>query len=315
MELAEQCAAAVVVEALDIEVEPYLAATQCAHTVALEGDALHVETCEEISACSASLQSHFGKVLVEHNAAKLGVRFQLNLDDFRLTVGIRAEVCHAAARGTVGDVVFLVAGNPCDIEAFHVDGAVLAIAIADVVDGALVVFLEDGNVDDLCLTFFGFRTFGLADKHLFCHAHYLVRSVAVEDDDIVDVRTVFHKFVLLQSGSHEAFGAIDIELFVGLDDLGGFYGVERTDFRKSRILLCVAAADEFEPIDGYTHHVLQVVLDFGQLVLYLLDVFVGFLLVELQDTCHFYFKQAQQVVAVDVAYKVLFIGSQSAVDV
>ena len=282
--------------------------------MALEGDALYIEACEEVSACGASFQSHLGKVLVEHDAAEFGIRFQLHLDDFCLPVGVCAEVCHTAARGTVGDVVFLVTGDSGDVEALHVDGAVLAVAIADVVDCTLVVFLEDGNVDDLCLAFFGFRTFGLADEDLFCHAHHLVRSVAVEDDYIVDVRTVFHKFVLLQSGSHEAFGAIDIELFVGLDDLGGFYGVERTDFRKSRILLCVAAADEFEPIDGYTHHVLQVILDFGQLVLYLLDVFVGFLLVELQDACHFYFEQSQQVVAVDVANKVLLVGLQTAVD-
>ena len=71
--------------------------------------------------------------------------------------------------------------------------------------GACVAFLEDVHMDNLGLLLFGLAALGLAHENLFGHAHHLVGAVAIEEDDIVNVRAVADKFVLLQTGADEAF--------------------------------------------------------------------------------------------------------------
>ena len=50
----------------------------------------------------------------------------------------------------------------------------------------------------------------LAHEELIGYAHHLHASVAVEDDDIVDVGAVADELVLLQSGADEALLAVDV---------------------------------------------------------------------------------------------------------
>ena len=54
----------------------------------------------------------------------------------------------------------------------------------------------------------------------------LIRTVAIEDDDIVDRRTVLHELVLLEAHAHEAIFAVDVELLGSFDYLGGLDVVE-----------------------------------------------------------------------------------------
>ena len=65
-------------------------------------------------------------------------------------------------------------------------------------------------MDDLGFLFLVPRAFRLADEDLVGHVGDLVGAVAVEDDDVVDVRAVFDKLVLFQAGAHEAVGAVDV---------------------------------------------------------------------------------------------------------
>ena len=103
-----------------------------------------------------------------------------------------------------------------------------AIAINHIIDGAFVVFLEHLQPND---------TF--AHKNLVGHLQHLIFSVTIEDNHIVNIRTVAHKLVLLQPRSNEAFLAIDIEFLIGLHHFGAVDGVETADFRATRMRLAV----------------------------------------------------------------------------
>ena len=56
---------------------------------------------------------------------------------------------------------------------------------------------------------------GEAETVKFLHAGYLVVSVAVEHDYIIERRAVGHELVLFESCAHEALLAVDVEFLVG----------------------------------------------------------------------------------------------------
>ena len=153
-------------------------------------------------------------------------------------------------------VIFAVAHDGGDGEALDVADAVLAVTVADVVDGALVVLLEDVDVEDV-----------LAHELLFRYRCDDVLAVAVEDNHVVYGRAVAYEFVLLQPCADESLFTVDVELFVRLDDLGGFDGVEVTQLRAAGEVFAVLFLQHTEPIDGVFH-------DVGKVTVYLLDVFL-----------------------------------------
>ena len=187
-----------------------------------------------------------------------------------------------------------VAGDGWNIEALDVARAVLSIAVHHIICRTRVVLLEHLQVQDV-----------LAHEELIGHAHHLHASVAVEDDDIVDVGAVADELVLLQSGADEALLAVDVELLRGLDDLGGLDGVEVSNLGATRMVLTIFLLDEAEPFDRDIDHVVQFVVDVLDFLLDAGDEFVGLVLVELQDALHLDFHESQDVVASDVADELL----------
>ena len=153
----------------------------------LEGDFVHVEAGEQVAAALASFHKDFAEVFVEGYALELGVGPEGDLDGFGLAVGVGGEVDDAASRRACGEVVLAVVGDAGHVEALDEAVARGAVAVDDVVDGAGVAALEDGDVDDLHLfAMLGLGAFGFANEDLVLHTGDFVGAVAVEDDDVVD---------------------------------------------------------------------------------------------------------------------------------
>ena len=154
----------------------------------------------------------------------------------------------------------------------------------------------------------------LAHKHLVRHTDDLVFSVFVEDDDIVDVRTVADKLVLLQPCADEAIGAIDVEFLVGLSHLCSLDGVEIANLREARMFLAVFVLEELEPTGGHFHQIGQITINFLNLGLDTGHQFVGLFLIELQDALHLDLQQFQDVVLRHLTNEGGIVGRQTVVD-
>ena len=315
VELAQILSVLVVVEALHVVVEPHLAAAERRAAVALQADALHVELREQVAHRGAALDHDFAEVLVEEDTLELGVGLQVDLDDLGLAVGVGGEVGHTAAGLALREVILTVARDAGDVEALDVEGTVAAVAIDGVVDGAGVVLLEDGDMDDLAFALLGLRALRLAHEDLLANADDLVGAVLVEDDDIVDVGAVADELILLQPSADEAFLAVDIELLVGFHNLRGLDAVEAANLGEARVVLAVFVLNEAEPVGRHLDHVGQVAVDLSHLLLHAGDGLVGFVLVELGNALHLDFKQAQDVVLRHLAHELRVEGCQSLVDV
>ena len=315
VELAEVVAAFVKVQALHIGVEPHFATTQRGTAVRFEGDAVHLQTGQQIALRGAALHRQFREILVEEDAAQLRVRLQRHLDHLGLAVRVRREILYLRPLLPAGEVIFAVVRDARHVEALDVVSTVFTVTVHHIVNGALVVFLEHGNVHNLGLLLLGLRTFRLADVHLLRHTRHLVRAVAIENDHIVDVRAVLHKLVFLERGAHETVGAVHIEFLVRLHHFGRLDRVERANLGATRMFVGITGLDRFKPLDRHLGHVRQVVVDLFELGLDARNEFVGLGLVELQDTGHLDLEQAQQVVARHFAHEILFERLETPVDV
>ena len=207
-------------------------------------------------------------------------------------------------------------GNGRHVEAFNEASVRFAVAVDGIVDGACVALFENGDVDDfhllLALVFGAFR---IAYEHLVLHTRHLVRSVAVEDDDIVDGRAVFHELVLFERRAHKSVFAVDVKFLRGLDHFGGLDIVEAAQFGVARMFGGIFVVNQAEPVGRHLHHVLQVLVDARHLVLHARNHFVSLLLVELQDAPHFYFHEAQDVIARHLAVEILLERFEARIDV
>ena len=315
VELAEVVAAFVEVQALHIGIEPHLATSQRRTAVRFERDAQHVQAGEQIALRGTTLHRQLRETLVEEDAAQLRVRLQRHFDHFGLAVRVRSEILNLRPLLTASEIVFAVVCDARHVEALDVVRPILAVAIHHIVDGSLVVFLEHGDVHDLGFLLLGLRAFGLTDVHFLRHTRHLVRSVAVEDDHIVDVRAVLHKLVLLQRSTHETVGAVHIEFLVRLHHFGRFDRVERANLSAAWVFVGITRLDGFKPVDRHLRHVCQIVVDLFEFGLDARNEFVGLRLVELQNARHLDFEQAQQVVAGHFAHEIFFERFETPVDV
>ena len=151
-------------------------------------------------------------------------------------------------------------------------------------------------MDDFCLLLFCLRAFGFSHEEFVGNVNNLVCSVLVEEDDIVDVRTVLHVFVLLHARADEAFLAVDVEFLIGFDNLGGSNRIEILYLGQAWMILAIFLLDEAEPVAGHLHHVGEFLVDLLDFVFDAGYVFLGLILVELQDACHLDVHEAQDVV-------------------
>ena len=314
VEFAQIGALFVVVQSLYVLVEPHLASAQCRSAVALQRHAGHVDLRQDVADAAPALDNLLAEVLVEEGSLHLRVGLEDYLDDFGFAVGVGRKVEHAASGLALREVIFAVARDAGHVKALYIAGAGLSVAIDHIVDGAGVVLLEDGDVDQLGLLLLGFRSLGLAHEELVGDVYHLIRAVLVEEDNVVDVRTVAYELVLLQRGADEALLAVYVQLLVGFDHLGCRDGVEVLYLGQARMVLAVFLLDEAEPVAGHLHHVVQLAVDLLYLLLDAGDELVGLVLVELQDAGHLDFHQAQDVFLRYLAYHLGVPWGESFVD-
>ena len=202
-ELAQQLSVLVVVQALHVGIVPHLSSSEGGVSTALQTNTVHRVLRQQVTLRGTSLDHHLREVLLDEDLLDLGIRVESHLDDLRLTVGVRREVHHLRAWGAYRQVVFLVARHRGHVETLDEVPAFLAVAIDGVVDGTRVVLLEHAEVEHV-----------LAHEEFLGHTDDLVLAVLIEDDDIIEIRTVADELVLLQAGADEAVSTVDVELLV-----------------------------------------------------------------------------------------------------
>ena len=200
---------------------------------------------------STSLDGYFTEILLKGQSPHLVVWLQRHLDELCLTVGIGGEITDARLRRSHRDIVLPVAGHGSHVEALDVAHTRVAILVADIIYRALVVLLEHIQIDDFRLAMVALAAFSLTHKHFLRHLDNLVSSIAVENDDVVNVRTVRHELILLQSCSDESLGTIDIEFLIRLCHLRCLNRIERTDFSETRVVGSIFLLQVAEPLCGH----------------------------------------------------------------
>ena len=243
---------------------------------------------EQIALGGTSLDDNIREVFLDKDALSLlrEVWIQCYLDDFSLAVGVGREIDDPASGRSLRDIVHLVACHRRHVESLDEVFALLAVAIHTVVDGALIVLLEHLHMEDV-----------LSHEDLVGHLGHLELSVLIEDDDIVEVGTVAHQLILLQSCTHESFLSVDVEFLIGLHHLGHLDGVEVSYLGASWMRLAILGLEIFKPVDGDISHVGEVVLYLSQFGFDFQQEVVGLVLIIFQDALHFDFKEFQNVLA------------------
>ena len=305
---AEKASVLVEIQSLYVGVEPHLPPAECGVAMTLQADAMHGVAREQIALRTASLDADVGEIALQKDffawVFRKENRVERHLDDLGLAVRIGREIEHLRAWLALCGVHLAVARDARHVEALDEARAVFSVAIDEVVGRARVVFLEHLHVEHV-----------FAYKQLVGHAHHLEFSVAVEDDDIVDVGAVAHEFVFLQTRSDEALLTVDVEFLVGLHHFRGHDGVEVADFSATRMRCAVFFLDLGEPLDGDVGHVGKVVYDFLDFGLNAGHQLVGLVFVELQDALHLDFQEAKDVIARHLANQVFLERFQPFIDV
>ena len=149
VKLAQRLAAAVVVEAMDIVVEPHLSPAERRLSVRFQRNLVHLIAGEEVAARLAAFDHQRAEIVIEYLLFELRIWLQKHMDHLGFAVGIGGEIKYAAARLSGGEVVFTVVRHGRHVEAFDIAGAVLAVTVDDVVRRATVVLLEHGDMEKL----------------------------------------------------------------------------------------------------------------------------------------------------------------------
>ena len=201
-------------------------------------------------------------------------------DHLGFAVRVGGEIDHTRTGFTLRQVIFFVACYTGHVEALHIVDATLAVAVNDVIYRALVFLFEDVDMDDIG-----------ADKDLLGYFHHFVFAVLVEDNDVVDIRTIADEFVLLEARADESFFSVDIEFLVGLGYRSHVDCSEIAHLRAARILGSVLGFEHLKPFDRIVRQMVQILLAFFDLLGQILHQFVRLLRVELGDADHLDFKQ------------------------
>ena len=176
--------------------------------------------------------------------------------------------------------------------------------VEHIVDGAGVVALKHIEVDDI-----------FAHINFFAHLNHLEFTIFVENDNVVDVGAIAHKFIFLQPRANKAIGTIDVEFFVGFRHLRRHNGVEVADNGAARIGATVFLFQALIPFDGVVHQVGKFLVNVGDALIKHGNVVVCLIDIEFQNSCHFNFQQSEQIVAGDEAHKLRLVGLQTLIDV
>ena len=203
----------------------------------------------------------------------------------------------------MGYIVLTVTSAGIDAEALNKIASLFAVAIYAVVDGALITLLPYLKVDDV-----------LAHINLVGNFDCLISAVAIEDDNVVDIRTVAHEFSLLETSTNEALLTVDIEFLVSLYHLGSLDGVEVAYLGKTGMLGTVFVLQMLIPFAGNINDTIEFALYLGYLAFYLGYQFVSLVFGEFQYALHLYLHEAQDIVFGHLPHKLRIERCEAFVD-
>ncbi len=230
---------------------------------------------ENISHGLAAFNCQISHIHLERQFFDSWFRFQQNFQHFGFTVRIGREIGHPRAFCAFCQVVFLVACYAGYGKPFHVRESGFSVAVNGIVNCSFVVPFENGNVQRI-----------FPDKCLFRNFGYKISPVAAENNNVVDIGTIAYKFLFSEACSHKSFLAVDIQFFIFHHHFRGLDVLETPDFGLPFAAFSVLAFQVAEPFDGKRNDVFDVVDHLVDFVFDGQDVFVGFILVEFQDTGH-----------------------------
>ena len=145
-------------------------------------------------------------------------------------------------------------------------------------------------MNDFCLALLVFCFFCLAHKHFLGHLRDFIRTIFVEDDNVVEVAAVADKLVFLQARTDKAVSAVDIEFLIGFSYGCCLDGIEVAYFSEAWMLFSVFFLEEFEPVGSNFHQIVQVAGNVFQFLFDFGNQFIGFVFIEFQDALHLDFQ-------------------------
>jgi hypothetical protein len=304
LEFAQQASAAVGVEPHHVLVEPDVLSGEGGGAALLHLYFVDGVAREEVALRAAPLDGELAEVEVHDGLLQPRPLFEHDFEHFGLSVGVHAHVEDAAAGRAFGDGVFAVARDAFDGAALHHDGALLSVAVEDVVNRPFVVALEDADVLDAG------RIEGLV-----AHLRHHIVARAGEDDDFVDVGTVADVFVLLHgvADAEESTFAVDVEFGVGDDHFRRLDAVESPDFGAAFAVPAVSLPYPFVPCHGIVGQMFEVVADCLHLLLDAFYLVVGLRRIVFRNADEAQFGQLHHILARHLAPQQLFEGFEACV--
>ena len=110
-----------------------------------QSDAVYLELRQDDTLGSASFDAYFREVLVEEYLLEFRSWVECHLDNFCLTIGIRREVDNLRAGCACCDIIFTVTDDVRYVETLDEIPAFFAVTVYCIIDGTLVVLLEDSQ--------------------------------------------------------------------------------------------------------------------------------------------------------------------------
>ena len=230
-EFPEVLSALLVVEFLDVGVEPDVLPADGGDALRLQLDLRYRVLGNQVAAGSLSLDRQGGEVVFELRFLEFRPRAQVDPDGLRLSVVVDGEPEDLRPGLAGGDVVVLVTRDGGDVEPLRIGVRPLPVAVDDVIDGAGVAAPEDAHVQEV-----------LPEEHLVGDLRDAVLAVLGDDDDFRQVGAVADidsLVVLLHADPDEAFFVVGVKLGVVADDLGHGDALEGGDLGMARERLAV----------------------------------------------------------------------------
>ena len=306
---AQQASPSLSIQPADTLVEPHLAGAERARPLALEVHLARDRVLgHRVAGRSPPLDGNLGEVDVDLQGLQPGHPAEVDGDLFGFPVGVGTEPEDLTSRSPLGDRIHLVPGHGGDVEALHKrppTAGLLAVAVDQVVRGALIASLPDAHVENV-----------LAKEGLGRHLGHLHRAILPEDDDVGDVRAVTDvlPFSPRHVDAHEALLEVGVEFVVGDGHLGAVDGAEGLEHGFALPPLAELLLQLAVPLHRVVGEVGQVVLDLVDLHLEVGDALIGLLGVELGDALDPDLGQARDILVGDRTDQMLDVRFESGVD-
>ena len=142
MELSEELSVLIVVQAVDIRIEPDLSAAECRTPMTLQRDAMHGIFRQQVALCVLSFDDQFAEVLVDKQFLLVHAGLEGDFDYLCFSVRVSSEIEHPATLLPLGKVVFTVACHTGHIETLDEIEALTTVAIYYIIYRTTVALLE-----------------------------------------------------------------------------------------------------------------------------------------------------------------------------